>query len=190
MLFKQLIIWFFNELLDENLLGLDHQLDDKHIKHICKILSSVQSTYVRQFKGLTEEITRNIIEAKSNIQYLNVLVEPCEDLAATPSPKDFPEKIPKILHLIRYIWLNNPCYNTTEKITQLCRSLSNQLILQCTHFIDLDVVFVERKTRKAIAMFETCINSMLGYINKYVLVRWSDFYVWVWVFIVTQRLFI
>ncbi|CAG9819075.1 unnamed protein product [Phaedon cochleariae] len=154
----------------ENLLGLNYQLDNPGIIHICNILTSVQSTYVRQFKVLADEITRNISESNSNIDYLNVLVAPCDTLADLKSPKDFPDNIPKIIQLIRYIWLNSPYYNTKEKITQLCRSLSNQLILQCRTFIDLDVVFVKKETRKAIVMFETCINCLTQYIKTYVLI--------------------
>lgn len=131
----------------------------------------MQSTYVRQFRSLADEIVKNIEESKFNIEYLNVLVEPCDDLEKTIFPNDYPSKIPKILHLIRYIWLKSPYYNTREKITQLCRSLSNQLILQCKNYIDLDMVFVEKKTRKPIEMFDTCINCMLEYIQIYVQVN-------------------
>lgn len=128
----------------------------------------VQSTYVRQFRALTEQIIRNVEESKSNIEYLNILEQPCQDLENTQLPMNFPAKIPKILHLIRYIWLNSPYYNTKEKITQLCRSLSNQLILQCQKYIDLDEVFVKKNTRKPIQMFETCIECMMNYIKTYV----------------------
>lgn len=155
-------------------MGLNYQLNNKTLKHICNILLSVQSTYVRQFFAITEEITTSIQESHSNIEYLRVLVKPCEELENTKSPNDFPDKISKILHLIRYIWLNSPYFNTTEKITVLCRSLSNQIILQCKNFIELDIVFEKKQTRKAIAMFETCIDCMTRFIKKYILV--SNFF--------------
>lgn len=60
------------------MLGLNYQLEHEAIKHLCKILSAVQSSYVKQFRALGEEIIYNIEEAKSNIEYLNVLVEPCK----------------------------------------------------------------------------------------------------------------
>ncbi|XP_023311334.1 dynein heavy chain 2, axonemal [Anoplophora glabripennis] len=157
----------------ENLLGLNHQLNNKTLKHICNILMSVQSTYVRQFRTLTDDISSSVRESHSNIEYLGVLVKPCEELEKTYSPKDFPDKLSKILHLIRYIWLNSPYFNTTEKITVLCRSLSNQIILQCINFIDLDVVFQNKETKRAIEMFETCIDCMTRYIKTYVLVSSS-----------------
>lgn len=138
--------------------------------HICNILSAVQSTYVRQFRSLADEITKNCLESSSNIEYLSILRLPCQELGSLENPEEFPDKIPTILHYIRYIWMNSPYYNTTEKLTQLCRSLSNKLIIQCNKFIDLDVVFAQKKTRQAIKMFETCINCMTRYIETYVLV--------------------
>lgn len=54
----------------------------------------------------------------------------------------------------------------------MCRSLSNQIILQCTKFIDMDVIFVKKETRKALKMFETCIQCLTDYIKCYVLVGW------------------
>ncbi|XP_060528447.1 dynein axonemal heavy chain 2 isoform X3 [Cylas formicarius] len=154
----------------KNLLGLDHQLDNVRIKHVCDILTAVQSTYVRQFKVLLEEILRNVNECKSNIEYLNVLVEPCQILAETSDPVELAAQLPKILHLIRFVWINSPYYNTDEKITSLLRALSNQVILQCTEYIDLDLMFEKKATRKSIAMFDTCIECMTNYIKAYVLV--------------------
>lgn len=76
--FTYLVHPLFSLFLDENLLGLNYQLENEAIKHLCKILSAVQSSYVKQFRALGEEIIDNIDEAKSNIEYLNVLVEPCK----------------------------------------------------------------------------------------------------------------
>nr|CAI5834494.1 unnamed protein product [Callosobruchus analis] len=154
----------------ENLLGLHHQLEHEGIKYISNILTAVQSTYVRQFRSLNDEIVRNIAESHSNIEYLNVLLQPSQELKEETDPKKMPDLVPKILHLIRFVWLNSPHYKTKEKITLLCRALSNQIIMQCNDYIDLDVVFVEKRTKKAIAMFETCIECMTKYIRHYVLI--------------------
>ncbi|XP_030749874.1 dynein heavy chain 2, axonemal [Sitophilus oryzae] len=157
----------------ENLLGLNYQLEYPGVKHICKLLSAVQSSYVKQFKLLGEEIIHNVEESKSNIEYLNVLVEPCKKLANIKHPKDIPKILPKILHLIRFIWMNSPYYNTHEKITTLCRSVSNQVILQCTDFIDMNDIFEKKETRNAIKTFEICIECLTDYIKAYVLVSES-----------------
>ncbi|XP_066252128.1 LOW QUALITY PROTEIN: dynein axonemal heavy chain 2 [Euwallacea similis] len=154
----------------ENLLGLNYQLENETIKHLCNILSTVQSSYVKQFRTLAEEIIHNVEEAKSNIEYLNVLVEPCEKLASLKHPADFPMLFPKILNLIRYIWMKSPYYNTKERISVICRALSNQIIRQCTQFIDTDVIFVKKQSRSAIKMFEFSIQCLTDYIKTYVMV--------------------
>ncbi|RZC39323.1 DHC N1 domain containing protein, partial [Asbolus verrucosus] len=145
-LFGLTVLYIPREALDipvdvaiENLSGLNHQLTNKSLKHICDILIAVQSTYVHQFLVLADEIERNVKESMSNIEYLAVLKKPCSELSQIENPNEVHEKLAEILHLIRFIWLNSPYYNTTEKITGLCRSLSNQVILQCTDYINLDI---------------------------------------------------
>lgn len=41
---------------DENLRGLQHQLENKDLKHICNILNASQSAYIRNFYQLLDEI--------------------------------------------------------------------------------------------------------------------------------------
>jgi dynein heavy chain len=50
-------------------------------------------------------------EAKSNIEFLQILKEPCEKLE-TLLPVDIPDIIPTLLQNIRVIWVNSPCFNT------------------------------------------------------------------------------
>lgn len=50
-------------------------------------------------------------EAKSNIEFLQILKEPCEKLE-TLLPVNIPDIIPTLLQNIRVIWVNSPCFNT------------------------------------------------------------------------------
>jgi dynein heavy chain len=50
-------------------------------------------------------------EAKSNIEFLQILKEPCDKLDETTSP-DIPKIIPELLQTVRIIWVNSPYYNT------------------------------------------------------------------------------
>lgn len=109
-------------------------------------------------------------EAKSNIEYLQIYEKPCEELSLIIDPVDIPPKIPHILNLFRYIWLKSPYYKTNEKLVLLCRALSNQIIISCTDYIDLSVVFKEKKTREATKTFQTCIDCLTEYIKIYMLI--------------------
>jgi len=50
-------------------------------------------------------------EAKSNIEFLQVIKEPCEKLE-TLLPVNIPDIIPTLLQNIRVIWVNSPYFNT------------------------------------------------------------------------------
>lgn len=58
------------------------------------------------------EFQEGIHEAKSNIDFLQILKDPCDELDKTISPADIPKIIPTLLQNIRVIWINSPYYNT------------------------------------------------------------------------------
>lgn len=147
----------------ENLSGLSHQLKSKSLKHFMEILTIQQSSYIRPFQALTVEIMEATNEAKSNIEYLQILKKPCEQLGLEDNPLSITQHIPKLLNIFRIIWLNSPYYNTRERITLLCRNLSNQIILQCKDSVDLDIIFNEGHTRAGIEMLGRNIDCCLKY---------------------------
>jgi hypothetical protein len=51
-------------------------------------------------------------EAKSNIEFLQILKEPCDELDETTSPRDIPKIIPTLLQSVRIIWANSLYFNT------------------------------------------------------------------------------
>ncbi len=53
-----------------------------------------------------------------------MLRDPCMDLADA-KPKDIPGKLPKVLTLIRVIWVNSEFYKSRERITSLFRKVSH-----------------------------------------------------------------
>ncbi|XP_049764343.1 dynein axonemal heavy chain 2 [Schistocerca cancellata] len=146
----------------KNLLGLDYQLQNKNVKHTIEILMTSQCTYISQFVSVMGEITKAIMEAKSNIEFLQILNKPCEELDELDSPGLVPLHLPHILNLIRVIWMRSPFYNTRGKITGLCRALSNQIIIKCQRSVNLDEIF-SGYTRKGIKTLEACISCCVKY---------------------------
>ena len=61
-------------------------------------------------------------QAESNLKFLHVLKDPCADLADA-KPADIPNMLPKILNLIRMIWVNSEFYKTRERLTGLLRKV-------------------------------------------------------------------
>lgn len=149
-------------------MGIAHQIDDKNLQYIMDVLLTAHSTQAKYFLQVIEEIHQNMAEAKSNIEFLQIVKKPCERLNDVEDPSQIPPKLVEILNLYRYIWLNSSHYNTPERITNLCRALSNQIILQCSEFIDFALVFEKKRSREAIKMFQTCIDCCTNYIRIYV----------------------
>lgn len=145
---------------------MNYQFANKNLKHITEILKAAHSSYITQFLSYVEEIEANMAEAKSNIEFLQVLNAPCEDLSNVASPEEIPDRLPLILNLIRIIWTNSPCYNTNEKIATLCKNLSNQIILLCTKYVKLEEI-LSGKTRMGIKMLQTCIDCCVKYKHIY-----------------------
>ncbi|KAJ1520022.1 hypothetical protein ONE63_004252 [Megalurothrips usitatus] len=147
----------------ENLRGLQHQLENKDLKHICNILNASQSAYISNFYQLQDEIKDALSEAKSNVEYLDLLMEPCNQLEKVESVSEIPERIPDILSLFRVIWNNSPYYNTISRLTVLCRALSNQIILQCVSTVDLDDILRAGHTHSGIKILNNCITCCEHY---------------------------
>jgi len=69
-------------------------------------------------------------QAQSNLKFLSVLKDPCHELADA-QPVDIPPMLPKILNLIRMIWVNSEFYNTKERLIGILRKVRHQIILLC-----------------------------------------------------------
>ncbi len=58
------------------------------------------------------------LQVQSNLNFLSILKEPCEELAQL-KPGQAAPKLRHIVSLIRIIWVNSVHYNTDEKIHEL-----------------------------------------------------------------------
>ncbi|XP_037663926.1 dynein heavy chain 2, axonemal isoform X2 [Choloepus didactylus] len=123
-----------------DLSGIGKQLVKKGVKHIEHILHLSKSSYLAPFMKLAQQIQDGSCQAQSNLTFLSILKEPYQELAFL-RPKDISDKLPKLISLIRIIWVNSPHYNTRERLTSLFRKMSNEIIRLCCHAISLDRIF-------------------------------------------------
>jgi len=63
-----------------NLSYIDAQLDKPELLQIKKILSMVDSTYLKGFEELTTKIKAGSVEADDNLLFLKSLYDPCKKL--------------------------------------------------------------------------------------------------------------
>ncbi|KAH9639974.1 hypothetical protein HF086_008069, partial [Spodoptera exigua] len=150
----------------ENLNALLHQLKNPAVKHITKILVTTHSTFIHQFQTLCEEIVRKVREATSNIEFLQIIKQPCAVLECVVDPDEIAKHIPNIINLFRFIWMESPTYNSETRITNLFKALSNQIIILCRNYIKLDDLF-DGKTIKALGEFSKCIDCCKKYREIY-----------------------
>lgn len=54
-----------------------------------EILEKSQSLFIKQFKSLNDELTKELQQSSSNASYLKLLVEPCADLEDSLLPGTF-----------------------------------------------------------------------------------------------------
>ncbi|KAM6163721.1 dynein axonemal heavy chain 2 [Rhynchocyon petersi] len=132
------IEFWWNRCMD--LSGISKQLVKQGVKHIENILHLAKSSYLPPFLKLAQQIQDGSHQAQSNLTFLSILKEPYQELAFM-QPKDIPSKLPKLISLIRIIWVNSPYYNTRERLTSLFRKMSNEIIRLCCHAISLDRIF-------------------------------------------------
>uniref|UniRef100_A0A8C3P4G2 Dynein axonemal heavy chain 2 n=1 Tax=Chrysemys picta bellii TaxID=8478 RepID=A0A8C3P4G2_CHRPI len=101
---------------------ISKQLCRQGVTHIESILVLSKSSYVAPFQRLARQIQDGSEQAQSNLRFLSILKEPFQELS-TLRPKDIPDKLPRLVSLVRIIWVNSPYYNTRERITALFRKV-------------------------------------------------------------------
>ncbi|KAI4898373.1 hypothetical protein NFI96_012388, partial [Prochilodus magdalenae] len=123
-----------------DLSGISQQLQKHGVCHIQAILQLCKSSYVPPFCRLAKQIQDGSLQAQSNLSFLSLLREPCEELARL-KPREVASKLAHLLNLIRVIWVNSAYYNTRERLTALFRKMSNEIIRLCCKEISLDRIF-------------------------------------------------
>ncbi|KAM6908918.1 dynein axonemal heavy chain 2 [Xenentodon cancila] len=119
---------------------ISRQLQKPEVRHIHNILNLANSPYTHRFSQLAKEIEDCSVQAQSNLKFLSILEEPCEELSQL-EPKQIASKLRHIVVLIRIIWNRSPHYNSTERITGLFCQVTNEIIRLCTQSIALDRIF-------------------------------------------------
>ncbi|XP_039277425.1 dynein heavy chain 2, axonemal [Nilaparvata lugens] len=138
------------------------QLDNENVQFLIKILTTAQSPDVQQLESVSDDLDDALDEAVSNFQFLHILEESANALMAVEDPKDLIPLLPKAFFNIKLILESSPYYDTRDKAIVLYSALSNLIIVQCTKYVDLSLVF-EGKSRSAIAMLKKCIDCCQKY---------------------------
>lgn len=116
--------------------------------------------------SLIQSIEKEIERAQNNVRYLQLLIEPCNELTSVDSPADIPLKLPRIINTIRYIWLNSDFYNTVNLVTKLYRYVANQIIKFCCQKLNVSEIFngnVSNQIKMANMSIDCCLYYKVIY---------------------------
>ncbi|XP_055310759.1 dynein axonemal heavy chain 2 [Sitodiplosis mosellana] len=125
----------------EVLLAVKYQVNQKDFLKVFAVLRKSQSIFVQPIDHLIGLVEKEIDRAQNNVRYLKLLIEPCSEITTADSPADIPMKLPRIINIIRFIWLNSGYFNTADLITKLFRYVGNQVIHFCRKTINVSAVF-------------------------------------------------
>ena len=123
-----------------DLSGIKEQLNRQGVRKIVAVLTAAKSSFLAPFEKLAELIRTGSMEAQDNLRFLNILTEPCEQLAAA-APKDIPAILPGLLNRIRVIGTVSRKYTSPERLTGLLRKVSNEIINRCRASISISEIF-------------------------------------------------
>ncbi|KAL6420158.1 hypothetical protein ACFW04_014096 [Cataglyphis niger] len=146
-----------------NLCFLHDQLSSEEIQSILRLLENVHSPSVDSFQHLILQLHEGLEQAASNVEYLKVLSEACNDLKC---PNEIEESITKILLLILFIWTECPFYNISHNIEILCKTISTQIVRQCKNYVDLQAI-LEGDAKNGINLLQKCISCCETYRTIY-----------------------
>lgn len=130
--------------------------------HILRILEKGQSTFLKKIHELIDEANLEFERITDNILYLRLLLKPCVEINGLESPSEIATKLPKLINIIRFIWLQSKYYNTKELITKLFRYVSNHIIAFCQMKIDVESLLINSPDA-AIKIANTSIDCCLYY---------------------------
>ncbi|XP_069805044.1 dynein axonemal heavy chain 2 isoform X1 [Dendropsophus ebraccatus] len=149
----------------DDLSGISTQLDQPGVKHIELILQLAKSSYIGPFQKLSKQIQEGSVQAQSNLSFLSLLKQPFEEMMSLKI-KEIPDKLPRLLNLVRIIWVNSPYYNTRERLTSLFRKISNEFIRLCSREIVLDRIFDGYITSSR-QVLQDCIQCCMAWKEQY-----------------------
>lgn len=94
-----------------------HSRDTSRWCSLLQVLTNLKSSYLAPFLELQMLIEQEAFAAEDNLRFLQVLEEPCQQLAWA-SPRRVRDALPRILHTIRFVW-NFSRYNNADRMTRL-----------------------------------------------------------------------
>ncbi|XP_046389339.1 dynein axonemal heavy chain 2 [Ischnura elegans] len=145
-----------------NLCGIEHQLKLPSVVKIIRALNNAGSSFTEPLITIVPGLVNAIEEAKRNLSFLELLIEPCKGLEYITSPAEIPAKIPNIILALSIIWNCSSYFNQRDQMTPICLSLSNRVLDICSSHVNIDDI-AEGKAVRGMTQLQECIEGCLKY---------------------------
>ncbi|CAD7941177.1 unnamed protein product [Amoebophrya sp. A25] len=151
---------------DLDLSRLAQQLQSDDLQRVLEVLEAAKSSYLNQFRALEKDIQEGSREARENLGFLNLLKEPATELCGL-TVVQIPKILPELLNIVRFIWTVSDTYNTSDRISNLLRTISNEIIRRCQHSVDVERILNpgatkeksrEEDVRETMVLLEQCVE--------------------------------
>jgi dynein heavy chain len=149
----------------EDLSGLNKQLSQPGVASVTNILEKAKSSYLDPFIKLAQLIQNSHYKAENCLNFLSTLHGPCTELA-NAQPKDIQSLLPRLINLMRVIWVHCDHYHNKDRLTTLLRKVSSDIIARCRAKIVLEEIFNGQTENSRISLLE-CIDCCKA---------WKDIY--------------
>ena len=155
----------FWEARAKDLAGISQQLYRPEVHDILSILKETKSKYAKPVEALSAALHQGSEEAANSVKFLRLLQGPCELLAKLEAA-EIPCIMLKFLNCIRLIHVHSANYNTIEKVSDLIRRVSSEIIRQCTFQVSLQEIF-HGDLEKAMTTLNDCIKCGKAWKERY-----------------------
>lgn len=172
----------------QKLTCLSEEMRSPHCKIVQNVINHVSSNandnpgrniYLLQSKWRTQDmkVTEALNEAKDNVKYLTTL-EQFIDPLYNETPEVVKETLPALMNSIKMIHTIARYYNTNDRMTDLFKKITNQMIICCKNAI-LDGETSDDKLwdherfppQKLIPVLKSCIELNKAYQKQYELTK-------------------
>ncbi len=130
----------FWENRSEDLHGISGQLHSSEVHRILNILKKADSKYASPVENLSIALQEGAQEAENSVKFLKLLEEPC-DVLSTLKPAEISTIMHRFLSCIRLIHSHSKNFKTQERVSDLSRRVSSEIVHHCSSQISLHEIF-------------------------------------------------
>ena len=133
---------------------------------VMAVLLCVKSRKLKAFKGINNQLTDALNEAKDNVKYLSTLDKYITPLYDAPPPGII-ESLPGLLNNLRMMHAIARHYATPENMTSLFSKITEQMIVNCRAWVTSAGNLWEQPTQELLGSLSTCFRVFQEYRNAY-----------------------